>query len=409
MKSVRNWTYTGAKILVVDDRKENLYAMEKILHILDCEIFKAYSGNEALSFTLRHDFALILLDVNMPEMDGFELAELLRSNEETSRIPIIFVTAINKEDNSVFKGYESGAVDYLFKPVDEDILLSKVKIFLELNLKQKELEAMKTELERSNQSLTEFTSVVAHDLKNPLGAIMGLCDMVIAKYSDGMENKGKQCMQHISGTARRMNSLITDVLAYAQVNAETTSFTAVDLNVVIKDVIEDLNSRIEIEGGKVELIGQLPVVEADRTQMYQLFQNLIGNGMKYHHKERAPHVKIYEHEQQHQQHEHQYRNQHENQHENQYGQQHQVRQNQQVKSVRLIIIEDNGIGMKQDDIPDIFTPFKRLDNAKGYEGTGLGLATVHKIIEQHHGAIEVSSDLGEGTTFRLSLQVKQTS
>lgn len=136
-----------ANILVVDDRIENLFAMEKILLKLDCEVYKARSGNEALSHTLRHDFALILLDVNMPEMDGFELAELLRGNEQTSQVPIIFVTAINKEDKSVFKGYVSGAVDYLLKPVDTDILLSKVKVFLELNLKKKELEAIKAKLD----------------------------------------------------------------------------------------------------------------------------------------------------------------------------------------------------------------------------------------------------------------------
>ncbi|RKP48075.1 diguanylate cyclase [Cohnella endophytica] len=136
-----------AKVLVVDDRAENLFAMETILKQLDCEVYTGRSGNEALSLTLRNDFALILLDVNMPDMDGFEVAELLRGNEATCRIPIIFVTAINKEDRSVFRGYLSGAVDYLLKPVDPDILLSKVKVFLELHLKRKELEAIKAKLD----------------------------------------------------------------------------------------------------------------------------------------------------------------------------------------------------------------------------------------------------------------------
>ncbi|MEC0094202.1 response regulator [Paenibacillus macquariensis] len=145
-----------AKILVVDDREENLYAMEKILNTLDCEFHKAHSGIEALALTLRHDFALLLLDVNMPEMNGFELAEILRGNKKTQRIPIIFVTAIHKEDASVYKGYETGAVDFLFKPVNTDILLSKVKVFIELDLQKKELEAIKAELERSNKGLERF-------------------------------------------------------------------------------------------------------------------------------------------------------------------------------------------------------------------------------------------------------------
>jgi len=145
-----------AKILVVDDREENLYAMEKILNTLDCEFYKAHSGIEALALTLRHDFALLLLDVNMPEMNGFELAEILRGNKKTKLIPIIFVTAIHKEDASVYKGYETGAVDFLFKPVNTDILLSKVKVFIELDLQKKELEAIKAELERSNKGLERF-------------------------------------------------------------------------------------------------------------------------------------------------------------------------------------------------------------------------------------------------------------
>jgi PAS domain S-box-containing protein len=149
-----------AKILVVDDREENLFAMEKILKTLGCEIYKAHSGNEAMSFTLRHDFALILLDVNMPEMNGFELAEILRDNNKTKLIPIIFVTAIDKEDASVYKGYETGAVDFLFKPVNTDILLSKVKVFIELDLQKKALESIKAELERSNKGLERFKEAV---------------------------------------------------------------------------------------------------------------------------------------------------------------------------------------------------------------------------------------------------------
>ncbi|QGQ94305.1 response regulator [Paenibacillus psychroresistens] len=149
-----------AKILVVDDREENLFAMEKILKTLGCETYKAHSGYEAMSFTLRHDFALILLDVNMPEMNGFELAEILRGNNKTKLVPIIFVTAINKEDTTLYKGYETGAVDFLFKPVNTDILLSKVKVFIELDLQKKALESVKAELERSNKGLERFREAV---------------------------------------------------------------------------------------------------------------------------------------------------------------------------------------------------------------------------------------------------------
>ncbi|NHN32113.1 sensor histidine kinase [Paenibacillus agricola] len=362
--------YLAAKILVVDDRKENLFAMRKILQVLECEIFTVESGNEALSYTLRHDFSLILLDVNMPEMDGFELAELLRSNEETEHIPIIFVTASDKEDQSVFKGYESGAVDYLFKPVNADILLSKVKVFLELHMRTKELEAIQVELERSNESLREFAQVVSHDLKNPLNVITGLSELLIAKHSSEWTEKNKKYMGQIAATAERMNHLITDLLSYAQLNAQPASFTAVDLNEVLAQVIADLSGRLGQNGGQIIVKDILPVMEADGTQMYQLFLNIIGNGIKYQRAGCPPNV--------------------------------QVSLFTETNSF-TIQIEDNGIGMRSEDIPDIFKTFKRLDNAKGFEGSGVGLATVKKIVELHQGEIDVQSELGQGTVFQIKL------
>ena len=127
-------------ILIVDDRSQNLVALEKVLRRPDLNIIKAKSGNDTLAIVLEHDFALVLLDVQMPDMDGFETAKLIRENRETKHIPIIFVTAINKEKKHIFEGYESGAVDYLFKPIDEEILNCKVSVFLELNRQKKLIE-----------------------------------------------------------------------------------------------------------------------------------------------------------------------------------------------------------------------------------------------------------------------------
>ena len=140
------------KLLIVDDRPENLVAMERVLRKLDTEIFKADSGNAALSLTLRHDFALVLLDVQMPIMDGFEVASLMHDNEATRHVPIIFVTAINKDEAHEFRGYQAGAVDYLFKPVNPDILTSKVHVFLELYRQKQALDVM-DELKRSQAEL----------------------------------------------------------------------------------------------------------------------------------------------------------------------------------------------------------------------------------------------------------------
>ena len=145
-----------AKILIVDDRPENLLVLESLLDEPDIELIKADSGNEALRKILDHEFALVLLDVQMPDMDGYEVAELLRGNKKTRHVPIIFVTAKNKEDASIFKGYDSGAVDYLFKPLEPVILKSKVGVFLELYRHKEELLAKTRELDRRLADLEEI-------------------------------------------------------------------------------------------------------------------------------------------------------------------------------------------------------------------------------------------------------------
>ncbi|MBW2194695.1 MAG: response regulator, partial [Deltaproteobacteria bacterium] len=176
-------------ILLVDDKPENLLALESLLEGPDLNLVKATSGNEALGLTLKYDFALFLLDVQMPDMDGFETAELMRSSERTRPVPIIFVTAINKEQKHVFKGYESGAVDYLFKPLDPDILQSKVRIFLELHNQKKGLERMNEELRKANEKILEqqkaiieeerlkvllqIAGTAAHEVSQPLMGLLG--------------------------------------------------------------------------------------------------------------------------------------------------------------------------------------------------------------------------------------------
>lgn len=181
-------------ILIVDDRRENLLALEKLLRAPGLNIVKAASGNEALSLALEHDFALVLMDVQMPEMDGFETAELMRGAEDTKHVPIIFVTAISKDQKHVFRGYESGAVDYLFKPLDPDILLAKVNMFLELHRQKMALRQANEGLRLANRKildqqktligeerlkvLLQMAGATAHELNQPLMALLGFLDMM---------------------------------------------------------------------------------------------------------------------------------------------------------------------------------------------------------------------------------------
>ncbi|NVL90811.1 MAG: diguanylate cyclase [Desulfobacterales bacterium] len=212
-------------ILIVDDRPENLLALEKLLEGPDVSVIKATSGNDALAMTIEHEFALVLLDVQMPEMDGFETAELMRGNKETKHIPIIFVTAINKEQEHVFRGYETGAVDYLFKPLDPDILRSKVNTFLELYNQKRVLEKTNKELEKANQQILEqqklfveeerlkvliqMAGAAAHELNQPLTSLLISIDLMRA-HKDDPEKLSKH-MDRIEGAGERISDIVKKI------------------------------------------------------------------------------------------------------------------------------------------------------------------------------------------------------
>jgi len=222
-------------ILLVDDRSENLIALEALLDRPDLRIVKADSGNKALGLMLEFDFALVLLDVQMPEMDGFEVAELMRKKDKTKSIPIIFITAINKEERYVFQGYEKGAVDYLFKPIDPDVLRSKVNVFLDLHRKKIELESLINEknnyivelhqlnqriqeqqkelLEKEKlQSILEMAVTISHEFSQPLSVIIGYTDMLLntMEKTDPMYSKLKKILdngENLAEIIRKVRSI----------------------------------------------------------------------------------------------------------------------------------------------------------------------------------------------------------
>ncbi len=218
-------------ILLVDDRSENLFALEKLLKAPGLNIVKATSGNEALSLALEYDFALVLMDVQMPDMDGFETAELMRGAEETKHVPIIFVTAISKEQKHVFKGYESGAVDYLFKPLDPDILLAKVNMFLELHRQKLALKQANESLGEANRKILEqqkslveeerlkvllqMAGATAHELNSPLMGLIGSIEMMELER-DNLDqlyihaDNAKKAGERISEIVNRMQNIRRD-------------------------------------------------------------------------------------------------------------------------------------------------------------------------------------------------------
>jgi two-component system cell cycle response regulator len=233
--SAKNKEKEKVNILIVDDRKENLLALEALLESPDLRIIKAESGNQALGLMLEFNFGLVLLDVQMPEMDGFEVAELMRRKEKTRNIPIIFITAIIKEEKYVFKGYEKGAVDYLFKPINPNVLKSKVNVFLELHRRKMELERLINEkndyilelhqlnkkiqeqqkelLEKEKlQSILEMAVTISHEFSQPLSVIIGYADMLLntMEKSDPMYHKLKKIMDNgeaLAEVIRRVRSI----------------------------------------------------------------------------------------------------------------------------------------------------------------------------------------------------------
>lgn len=203
------------KILIVDDLEENLLVLENILATFkNAEFYKANSGNEALKLMLQEDFCLVILDVQMPEMNGFEVAKLMRGMEKTKHIPIIFVTALSREEKNIFEGYKSGAVDYLLKPIVPDILRSKVDVFLDLYAQKQEVIALTQALKKENLDLIKKNSVMAmavtatHEISQPLTVILGSLDMFSIKYSNKIDEDMNESIQKMRESVMRIKEIL---------------------------------------------------------------------------------------------------------------------------------------------------------------------------------------------------------
>ncbi|OQX96485.1 hypothetical protein B6I21_00935 [candidate division KSB1 bacterium 4572_119] len=377
-------------ILLVDDKPKNLIALEGVLDNPRLNLVKANSGREALSLILDYDFALVLLDVQMPDMDGFETAELMRGIEKTKHIPIIFVTAINKDQKYVFKGYEAGAVDYMFKPVDPEILNSKVNVFidlfqqkrtiknqslelehkitelngafLELQKKEKLLKSQAEEMAAINQDLKEFAYIVSHDLKAPLRAISSLVDWLACDYKDKFNEKGKELLNLLLGRVKRMHDLIEGILRYSRVGRVKEEKVNIDLNLLVPDVIELVDVPDNIE---VKIKGDFPKLVAEKTRIEQVFQNLISNAIKYMDKPKGL-IQI---------------------------------ACKKKEDFWEFSIADNGPGIEEKHFKKIFQIFQTLAPRDEIESTGVGLSLVKKIVEMYGGKVWVESEVTKGSTF----------
>src|SRR5439155_16528221 len=233
----------SVKLLLVDDHAENLLALEALLEGPGQELVLAHSGAEALRHLLDNDFAAIILDVMMPMMDGFETAALIRQRERSHNTPIIFLTALGRSDEALFKGYDLGAVDYLIKPVVPSILKSKVAVFVQLKRQAELLEAKNIELNAIIEELESFSYSVAHDLRAPLARIDGFSQALLEFQNDRLDHEGQQYLQRVRTTAQRMCRLVDELLSLSRVARVEMRRERVDLSAIARSVGADLKQR----------------------------------------------------------------------------------------------------------------------------------------------------------------------
>jgi signal transduction histidine kinase len=365
--------------LLVDDLDENLLSLEALLRRDGLTLLKARSGDEALEALLRHDVSLALIDVQMPGLDGFELAELMRGNERTRRVPIIFVTAGNSDRQRRFRGYEAGAVDFIYKPIEPDILRSKADVFFELYRQRQQIAAQRDELKAKTEALQEadrrkdeFLATLAHELRNPLAPLRHGVD-VLHKNPDSKTAADIRDM--MDRQLVHLVRLIDDLLDVSRVSQGKIELRMETLQVadIIRAAVEA--SRPLISSAQHALIVDVPSephwVEGDLTRLAQVVGNLLNNAAKY-----TPE-----------------------------GGEIRLAVRREGDTV-LIAVSDNGIGIAtnmQARIFELFTQLDdRLDRARG--GLGIGLALVKQLVTMHGGTVAgESAGLDKGSLFTVRL------
>ncbi|MDX2096770.1 MAG: ATP-binding protein [Leptolyngbyaceae cyanobacterium bins.59] len=363
------------EILIVDDTPDNLRVLSAMLTSRGFEVRKALNGPRAISSAQLEPPELILLDIKMPEMSGYEVCRLLKANIKTRSIPVIFISALDDATDKV-QAFAVGGVDYITKPFQAAEVLARIEHQLQIQHLQEQLliqnqvlEHSNRELERSNRELEQFAYMVSHDLQQPLQSITGFAQLLLMKHETQLDECDRDYLIRIEQAGSRMKRLIQDILTYAQVGKQSQALQPVDCNLVLQQVLDNLQSSIAEK--QVQFVCEaLPTILANETQLTQLLQNLISNAIKFVPPDTHPKITLSA----------------------------ALQGNQWV-----LMVQDNGIGIADIDRDRIFEMFQRVHSNEKYPGTGIGLATCKKIVEHHGGQIWIESELGQGTIVYLSL------
>ena len=387
---------SSVNILIVDDLPENLIALEALIRRDHLTVHAASSGDDALSLLLEHDFALALLDVQMPGMNGFELAELMRGTERTRRIPIVFVSAAGRELNHAFRGYEAGAVDFLHKPLDAYAVNSKVAVFVDMYRQRSEmrrqvealelarreqqallerLNAAQQELEHAVKMRDDFMSIVTHELRTPLNTLFlesQLRRMQLDRGNMAAFDPARldAMFARDDRQIRNMVRLIEDMMDVSRIRSGTLSVRPVkiELSLLLQRVVDDLAQQAAAVGSTITLQAPEPVDGWwDEFRIEQVAVNLLTNALRYG-SGKPVEVSL-----------------------------------SPAPDGAHIEVRDHGIGISQEDQKRIFRQFERAGGGRSADGLGLGLFITQQLVEAHGGSIKVYSEPGNGSVFILHL------
>jgi signal transduction histidine kinase len=365
-------------ILVVDDNPANRRLYQATLHDLGAELYTASSGEEALARCGERHYAMILLDVHLSGMSGFEVAQAIRDKHEGQDAPIVFVSAMYVHAQDTYRGYRLGAVDYILSPVVPEILRAKAAVFIRLHRMRLEAQAQAQVVEKAYRELRTvhaemegFSYSVSHDLRTPLGQVAGFADLLQMCHAGALPDKAREYVGYIQGAAGRMNSLIDDMLLLGNLTRTEMQVQPADLSHMAQALLEELalthpraHAQFEVEKGLL--------AKGDPRLLRVALSNLLSNAWKYTAGVPRPRVE--------------------------FG------HTQGADGAAVFYVRDNGAGFDVSAAGErLFHPFQRFHTEAMFQGNGVGLAIVQRVIEKHGGRIWAESSPGQGATFFFTL------
>ena len=371
---------TMVNILVVDDDSTKRFALKTILAPLGENVVEASSGADGLRQLLRQEFAVVLLDVRMPMMDGFETAQLIRQRPRSELTPIIFVTALDQAETDMGRGYDLGAVDFVFAPVVPAILRAKVAVFVELYRAQQELRRYRSQLEvlveerttaltAINRELEAFSYSVSNDLRAPLLAFDGMSKALLEDYGNKLDKKAKDYLQRMRRASQRMTSVFDGLQSLFRLTSGEIHREPVDITGLSKEVVREIRAEEPSRKVKVEIAEGMRG-SGDKRLVRILLANLLNNAWKFTASEHEPRIEV---------------------------------GTEIVDGESRVFVRDNGVGFDMIYVHRLFGAFQRLHSQSDFEGAGIGLATARRIINRHGGRIWAEGAVGEGATFYFVL------